>query len=563
MRNNAREEILMATDGGLDVFRFYLPGYPIPSRVNFPSPFYEDGVASCNVFRGRDGIWRYKDHGDGGQDTGDCFWLVGRLYDKNLRSQFPEVLDLIIKDMGLHVRSPLAEQERKQSGEPVRVAPQRRFDREGAAYREAPAPRPFSYEPKPYGDKELAFWHQYGITSEVLTKYMVYNLKDFSSVSRAGKPYTIYATPREPIFGYVGDNNIKIYRPNSKLRFLSGGVRHHDYVFGLEQLPPKGERVIITGGEKDVLSLASHGFNAIALNSETATISSELVENLRSRFHQLYVCYDMDDTGLKASARLHDEYPDIKVLHLPLDGSKPAKDISDFFRLGGTAEELNYFIKANNLSDDDLWQEMYEREGELQEKLLLVYEARMQPFYEETLKRVVGDGLDSTNMKLKPLPNETEITQMIEIDGVSTGLYHYYNTGVGGHGFYEHEFIGREGFHYNHQELQDFLADLSKGAMKGRLHFYGEAGYVTKTIADFIEVDRRVHSRNPEYHKQLGVSERELQTLFSISKPLRLEKPLELKKSSIVVEAERTIGSDWKSEEREEQMQHQSRCMKL
>ena len=46
------------------------------------------------------------------------------------------------------------------------------------------------------------------------------------------------------------------------MRFLYVGDFGDNYCFGLEQLPAKGDLLFITGGEKDVMSLAAHGFHA-------------------------------------------------------------------------------------------------------------------------------------------------------------------------------------------------------------------------------------------------------------------------------------------------------------
>ena len=69
------------------------------------------------------------------------------------------------------------------------------------------------------------------------------------------------------------------------------------YCFGLEQLPAKGDTLFITGGEKDVLSLAAHGFHAICFNSETVTIPPTLVYRLTFRFKHIVLLFDMDKTG--------------------------------------------------------------------------------------------------------------------------------------------------------------------------------------------------------------------------------------------------------------------------
>jgi DNA primase len=57
--------------------------------------------------------------------------------------------------------------------------------------------------------------------------------------------------------------------------------------------------VFITGGEKDVLTLVSHGFSAVCFNSETAEISTDILDMLAMRFKHIFILYDMDDTGRK------------------------------------------------------------------------------------------------------------------------------------------------------------------------------------------------------------------------------------------------------------------------
>ena len=139
---------------------------------------------------------------------------------------------------------------------------------------------------------------------------------------------------------------IKIYRPYSKLRFLYGGEKLKDYVFGFEQLPTKGDILFITGGEKDVLSLYAHGFNAICFNSETASIPENIIESLQLRFRHIILLYDMDDTGLREAQRQMELLAQYNVLHLelPLQGIKSEKDISDFFALGRTEHELQSLL---------------------------------------------------------------------------------------------------------------------------------------------------------------------------------------------------------------------------
>ncbi len=177
-----------------------------------------------------------------------------------------------------------------------------------------------------------------------------------ATVCRA--PYTYTSSVAEPMYGYKGKQHIKLYRPFSTPRFLYGGSFGENYCFGLEQLPAKGDTLFITGGEKDVLSLAAHGFHAICFNSETVTIPPTLVYRLTFRFKHIVLLFDMDKTGRESSCKqekLLEEFG-VKRLLLPLPGTKEEKDISDYFKAGNTREDfLKLFIEfLDNLYSDTL-----------------------------------------------------------------------------------------------------------------------------------------------------------------------------------------------------------------
>ena len=336
-----KEQLLARTDSGLDVFRHYIPGSWRVGR-NFLNPLYEDRHASCNVyFDKRGGCYRLKDFGND-ECSGDCFFYVGRLRGLDCRNakEFVEILQTIDREMGLGLASG-----------PVLVGSDLGGD--GGAF-VAPVPslpkqpdtskkvRPYTVEPKPFSAGELAFWGEYGIGPETLKTYKVVSLSEFRSENGEGKPYTIHATDAEPMFGYQGKRYVKIYRPASEIRFLYGGNLGENYCFGLEQLPAKGDTLFITGGEKDVLSLAAHGFHAICFNSETSKIPPGIIKKLSYRFKHIILLYDTDRTGMDASARHAAALADLGVrrLVLPLAGTKREKDISDFFRMGGTRESF-------------------------------------------------------------------------------------------------------------------------------------------------------------------------------------------------------------------------------
>ena len=218
--------------------------------------------------------------------------------------------------------------------------------------------KPYQFREQKFPLAELVYWQQYGITPELLERYKVCSLREYNSETAEGKPYTYTSSVAEPMYGYKGKQHIKLYRPFSTPRFLYGGSFGENYCFGLEQLPAKGDTLFITGGEKDVLSLAAHGFHAICFNSETVTIPPTLVYRLTFRFKHIVLLFDMDKTGRESSCKqekLLEEFG-VKRLLLPLPGTKEEKDISDYFKAGNTREDfLKLFIEfLDNLYSDTL-----------------------------------------------------------------------------------------------------------------------------------------------------------------------------------------------------------------
>ncbi|GHT06750.1 hypothetical protein AGMMS49525_15340 [Bacteroidia bacterium] len=334
-----KDALLGRTNNGLDVFKHYIPGQWRVGR-NFLNPLYEDKKASCNIYYDRRSqSYKMKDFGN---DTfsGDCFDIVGKIKGLNCNNpkDFIEILKTIIRDLSLGIDEndqafvvPVSSPTGKPKGRTENIP--------------NPSPKkakPYSVVNQTFSTREMDFWRQYGITIDVLKTYKVFSLREFKSENNEGKPFILYSTDHEPIFGYQGKRHIKIYRPCSEIRFLYGGLLPENYCFGLEQLPAKGDTLFITGGEKDVLSLAAHGFHAICFNSETSNIPQSIIKKLSYRFKHIILLYDTDKTGLDASAKHAQQLADlgVKRLVLPLAGTKQEKDISDFFKIGKTKNEF-------------------------------------------------------------------------------------------------------------------------------------------------------------------------------------------------------------------------------
>lgn len=328
-----KDELLRQTNNGLNVFKHYISVQWKTGR-NFLNPLYEDRKASCNVyFDRRNNIYRIKDFGNDNY-SGDCFFFVGQLkgLDCNNGADFVEILKTINRDMSLGL----------DSSDYATHIPQSVPQKNNSTIPELPKIKPYNITQQKFTQKELDFWLRSGITPEILKLYRAVSLKEFRSENKDGKSFSYTSSENEPLFGYIGKRYVKIYRPFSEVRFLYGGNIGDSYCFGLEQLPAKGDTLFITSGEKDVMTLAAHGFHAICFNSETSTIPTGIIYKLTFRFKHIVLLYDADKTGID-SAMKHEkalsEYG-VKRLVLPLSGEKTDKDITDYFRKGNNRKEL-------------------------------------------------------------------------------------------------------------------------------------------------------------------------------------------------------------------------------
>ncbi len=352
----SKEEILARTNKGLNVFKHYLP-FPFRVGRNFLNPLYEDTKASCNVYFDKSGDqYKMKDYGNDSY-SGDCFYFVGKIngFDCQQAFGFIEILQKINHDLCLGLESNEMPIDSPASLSSRREYPQGERGRERSlssvsskstlseSGEELPkTPKPYNFKTKSFSEKELDYWQRFGITISTLNKYQVVSLQEFSSETNEGKPYKQISNDQEPIFAYQSKRYLKLYRPFSTIRFQYAGDMPDKYCFGLEQLPPKGNILFITGGEKDVLSLVAKGYSAICFNSETSNIPQALIRKLTYRFKHIVLLYDCDKTGLEASAKHEQQLSalGVKRMILPLKGTKDEKDISDFFKLGNIREDF-------------------------------------------------------------------------------------------------------------------------------------------------------------------------------------------------------------------------------
>lgn len=336
----SKEIILQVTNKGMAVFRHYIP-FSFQVGRNFLNPLYLDKNASCNVFFDRrNDCYRLKDFGN--EDySGDCFFFVGKLsgLDCNKPSEFILILEKINNDLHLGLSG-------GRGFRPSEIHSQKHSVPNQVSQPASPAPfsktRKYNVIRKNFSKHELIWWAQYGISEKLLLSFHTVSLSRFESENREGKPFYFQSSEKEPLYCYAGKQHIKVYRPLSEIRFVQAGNIPEHFCFGLEQLPSKGDLLFITGGEKDVMALAAHGFHAVCFNSETSIIPTGMIHKLSYRFKHIVLLFDVDKTGLESSEKQVTNLGAYGVcrLLLPLPGTKEEKDVADYFRIGHSSEDL-------------------------------------------------------------------------------------------------------------------------------------------------------------------------------------------------------------------------------
>ena len=196
------------------------------------------------------------------------------------------------------------------------------------------------------------FWKQFKISSTTLKKFGIYPGKELWMRKEGQSWQNLWInTEDNPIYifklkQYILQDNeisfhnqgIKGYRPyqidrygrDPRWKWFNGVVGN--YVQGLEQLPSTGDILFITSSMKDVATLYEIGIPAIAPNSEGSHLNKDLIDHLKTRFKRIYVNYDNDAPGVKASqdfTKLHElGYWNIPTVY-------HTKDVSDFVKRYG------------------------------------------------------------------------------------------------------------------------------------------------------------------------------------------------------------------------------------
>lgn len=187
---------------------------------------------------------------------------------------------------------------------------------------------------------DIDYWKSYGISLSWLKYAEVYPISH-KIVYKNDERYVFPAAKYAYCFVERKEERVtlKVYQPFSKLYKWSN--KNDGSVVGLwTKIPQKGDKLVICSSLKDALCLWSNiNIPCVYVQSETTGMSETAQNVLKSRFKNIYICFDNDKPGLKDAENFAAQTGFMNVVLPSFEGGK---DISDFYKLHGSEK----FVKT-------------------------------------------------------------------------------------------------------------------------------------------------------------------------------------------------------------------------
>jgi len=254
----------------LEILNYYLDVGSLP--ITILSPLRDDRSPSFRIDYNENGNIRYYDFGS--KDKGGIFDLIMNIFNLS----FSESLQKIYSDM--IIGQGLNKIERKVS---IKSENHSRVINK------------LKVKVRPFRAHDLEFWGNGGITEEWLKFGDIYAISHLFIVKDDNEmiiPCERYA------YAYIefkdGLPTYKIYQPFSeKYKWTN---QHDKSVWDLwTKLPETGGILIITSSRKDALTIwANTGIPATSLQAESLSFKNNVLDDIKTRFKQVYVLYDND-----------------------------------------------------------------------------------------------------------------------------------------------------------------------------------------------------------------------------------------------------------------------------
>lgn len=383
------QDILDATNGGLDIILFY---YPDADKVLHKAARQfkirqSEKTASASLKQLDNGVWVVTDFG-GDQKSRNgiqvCMLEEGITYPEacNLLGSRYEIKGAEIKHVKPRLeRRPLKAEETKGQ---------------------------YDFQAKDFTDAELALLGP-RVNAVHCKEYRLVSLESFT-YCKENEAIVTYSTDEYPIFMFDFGTWQKIYQPNSaekQYRFRYAGKKPDRHMFGLDVIKKEYERrkkkieedydydaddeeddkkkkkkdarldyAFYCSGGSDGLNLRSFEKYPIWFNSESEHLEWPDYKELKTYVKEIIYVADLDNTGVKQAIEVGLKFMDIKLLWLPErlklyrdKRGNPRKDFKDYVEIfyRHEAKDLSFQHGLNKLIDNSLpmqfWTETWTKDG--------------------------------------------------------------------------------------------------------------------------------------------------------------------------------------------------------
>ena len=283
-----------------EIYSHYLGQFKVGAIYN--SPFRKDKNPSFGIFYSkRSNSLLFKDHG-----TGECGNVIKFVSLYTGLTDYNEILQNIVDQLKITKNTKLDSSKQYIPTEEIIIGVVR----------------------QPWTLTDINYWSMFHISQKTLEKFNVSSIKYYLC---NGIVKGIYKDTN-PMYAYKVFNNFKIYRPLADKYTKWRNNLSQDDIQGWQQLPKKGDILIITKSLKDVMCLYEMGIPAVSPSSESTFISDTALEVLKKRFKRILICYDRDSAGIRNLRKIS-----LKTGLEPILINKRfhAKDISDAIKLNG------------------------------------------------------------------------------------------------------------------------------------------------------------------------------------------------------------------------------------
>lgn len=321
------------------IFSYYLPSYQLGNSGAINSPFREDTKPSFGIFySNKFSKWLFKDAGI--NKTGGAFHFVQQLY--NLPTYFMAVCK-VAEDFGLGDRLTIPNSNNITID--VQKIIKANHNSLQAVYHKDIIITPIV---RNWDIRDKEFWYdQYKIKKSTLEKFNVYPIthikiqygnNNVSTIKQDRFAYA-YEEYKDHIYSY------KIYQPYSEKHKWRNNIVPGAH-FGYRQLPETGDTLIITKSGKDVMCIHDTlNIPSIAIQAESHRIKPSVMDEYKERFKKVYILFDNDDAGKKATEIYLQLYDNITPIVFPDDYPK---DFSDLVKQKGTDLTTQFFKQFLN-----------------------------------------------------------------------------------------------------------------------------------------------------------------------------------------------------------------------